>query len=76
MDHSARVTSKHQATIPKQTRAHLHLESGDQVLYELLPNDTVVLRKEFILDLEYLQLLNSTQDEWKSDDDEYAYKKL
>ena len=32
----AKLTSKHQATIPKEVRQHLHLESGDQILCQLL----------------------------------------
>ncbi len=74
--YSARLTSKYQATIPKEIRQHLHLESGDEVLYELLPDNTVVVRKTSPLDLDYLQALNSTMNEWESDEDELAYKDL
>jgi len=74
--YSARLTSKYQATIPKEIRKHLHLESGDQIMYELLPDDTVVVRKTSPLDLDYLQALNSTLNEWESDEDEQAYKNL
>lgn len=74
--YSARLTSKYQATIPKEIRKHLHLESGDQVLYELLPDDTVVVRKTSPLDLDYIQALNATMNEWESDEDEKAYKNL
>ncbi|MDE3045778.1 MAG: AbrB/MazE/SpoVT family DNA-binding domain-containing protein [Verrucomicrobiota bacterium] len=74
--YSARLTSKYQATIPKEIREHLHLESGDQVLYELLPDDTVVVRKTSPLDLEYTQALSETMNEWKSEEDEQAYKDL
>lgn len=74
--YSARLTSKYQATIPKKIRQCLHLESGDEILYEVLPDNTVVIRKTSPLDLEYLQSLNSTMNEWESDEDEQAYKNL
>ncbi|HSX26220.1 MAG TPA: AbrB/MazE/SpoVT family DNA-binding domain-containing protein [Chlamydiales bacterium] len=74
--YSARLTSKYQATIPKEIRKHLHLESGDEVLYELLPDNTVVVRKTSPLDLDYIQALESTMNEWESKEDEQAYKNL
>ena len=74
--YSARLTSKYQATIPKKIRQCLHLESGDEILYELLPDNTVMVRKTSPLDLEYLRSLNSTMNEWESDDDEQSYKNL
>lgn len=74
--YSVRLTSKFQATIPKGIRKHLHLESGDEILYELLADNTVTVRKTFPLDLEYLRALNSTMNEWESEEDEQAYKNL
>ena len=74
--YASRLTSKYQATIPKEIREHLHLESGDQVLYELLPDNTVLIRKTHPLDLEYLDSLNKTMNEWSSEEDEQAYRNL
>lgn len=74
--YTSRLTRKYQATIPKEIREHLHLESGDEVLYELLPDNTVILRKTSPLDLDYLKALNSTMNEWESAEDEQAYKYL
>ena len=74
--YSARLTSKYQATIPKEIRKHLHLESGDEILYELQPDQTVLVRKTSPLDLDYLQALNSTMNEWESEEDEQSYKNL
>lgn len=74
--YSARLTSKYQATIPKEIRKYLNLESGDEIIYELLPDNTVIVRKIAPLDLEYLEALNSTMNEWESDEDEQAYKNL
>jgi len=74
--YASRLTSKYQATVPKEIRRHLHLESGDQIVYELLPDQTVVIRKTHPMDLEYLDSLKETMSEWESDDDEQAYKNL
>lgn len=61
--YAVRLTSKFQATIPKEIREHLNLKKGDEVLYELLPDNTVVVRRTSPLDLNYLQALNSTLSE-------------
>ena len=74
--YASRLTSKYQATIPKEIRRHLHLEGGDQIVYELLSDNTVVVRKNTPLDLDYLNALNKTLNEWESDEDEKAYKNL
>ncbi len=74
--YSSRLTSKYQATVPKEIRKHLHLKSGDQLVYELLPDDSVVIRKTTPLDLTYLKALNSTMNEWASKEDDKAYKNL
>lgn len=74
--YSTRLTSKYQATIPKEIRNHLHLESGDEILYELLSDNTVTIRKITPLDLDYLHALNFTMNEWESNEDEQAYKHL
>lgn len=72
----ARLTSKYQATVPKEIRKHLHLESGDQIVYELLADNTVLVRKISPLDLDYLEALNSIMNEWESEEDAKAYKNL
>jgi AbrB family looped-hinge helix DNA binding protein len=74
LKYAARLTSKYQATVPKEIRKHLHLKSGDQIVYELLSDDTVIVRKTSPSD--YLQALNATMNEWESADDEQAYKNL
>lgn len=74
--YSSRLTSKFQATIPLMIRKHLHLKKSDEIVYELLSDGTVVVRKTTPLDLQYLKSLESTLTEWNSDDDERAYKDL
>jgi antitoxin PrlF len=58
--YSARLTSKYQARIPKEIRTQLQLESGDQMICELLQDGTVVVRKSSPLDLDYLEALSTT----------------
>ncbi len=72
----SRLTSKYQATIPKQIRDVLHLKAKDQIIYEILEDDTVVIRKASALDIEYLNALKHTLGEWGSSEDEKAYKNL
>ncbi len=74
--YTAKLTSKYQATVPTEIRKHLHLKKKDKIVYELLEDGTVILRKITPLDLQYLQSLNSTLTEWASEDDERAYKNL
>lgn len=73
---ATRVTSKYQATVPKEIRDHLHIQKGDQIVYELLPDDTVTVRKVYPIDLEYLKAIESTLNEWNSEEDEHGYKNL
>jgi hypothetical protein len=40
----------------------------DQRVYELLPDETVVIREISPLDLQYFHALDSTLNEWESDD--------
>ena len=54
-------------------RKHLHLK---EIVYELLSDGTVVVRKTTPLDLEYLKAIESTLTEWNSEDDERAYRNL
>ena len=74
--YSSRLTSKFQATIPLVIRKHLRLKKSDEIVYELLSDGTVVVRKTTPLDLEYLKSIESTLTEWNSEDDERAYKDL
>jgi len=39
------LTSKAQTTIPKPVRAALHLQAGDELVYEILEGGRVVLTK-------------------------------
>lgn len=73
---TSKLTSKFQATIPREVRDTLHLKSHDQIVYEITEDDQVILRKATPFDLEYLQALKYTLTEWESQEDEEAYKNL
>ncbi len=70
----AQLTSKYQATVPKSVREALKLKARDQIVYEILDDNTVIIRKGYPLDIEYLNALTSTLSEWSSDEDEKSYR--
>lgn len=71
-----RMTSKYQATIPKEVREVLHLKAKDQISYEINDDNTVTLHRARPSDIEYLAALRNTLNEWESSEDEKAYKDL
>lgn len=72
----AKLTSKFQATIPKEVRKTLRLKAQDQIVYEITEDNEVILRKATPLDLDYLEALNFTLSEWNTVEDDEAYKNL
>ncbi len=73
---ASKLTSKFQATIPKEIRKTLKLKAGDTVIFEVLADGKIVIRKAKPLDYEYLRGLQRTLSEWESDYDEDAFKHL
>ena len=73
--HTARLTSKGQATMPSAVRKHLGVRPGDRVVYET-DGDQVVVRKADAGDLPFLRLQDETFSEWLSEADEEAYGSL
>ncbi len=71
-----KLTAKCQTTIPEQIRSVLGIGPGDSVAFELMPDETVVLRKATQLDLNFLKALEGTLSEWLSEHDEDAYHDL
>lgn len=53
-----RLSFKYQITIPKYMRNILHLNPKDQIIYEILEDDRVVIRRASVFDVEYLNVLN------------------
>ena len=73
---SSRLTSKFQVTVPKAVRETLCLTAKDQIIYEILEDNTVIVRKAVPFDKAYLKGLDQSLDEWNSEKDEKAYKNL
>lgn len=48
----------------------------DEIVYELLLDGAVIVRKTSSLDIDYLNVIESTLNEWKSEEEEHAYKNL
>lgn len=70
-----KLTTKYQATIPKEVREALGIKAGDIVIFEI-KEGKVLLKKGLPLDVEYLQSLNYTLNEWESEEDDKAYQHL
>lgn len=68
------LTSKNQATLPAIIRKFLGVVSGDKIEFEICNNE-VIVKKVNPIDLEYLKALESTLDEWNSEEDD-AYNEL
>jgi antitoxin PrlF len=69
------LTKKGQATVPSEIRNFLGLTEGDKLNFEI-SNNQVIVRKVTPLDIEYLQALESTLEEWNSKEDNEAYNDL
>ncbi|MBF0623967.1 MAG: type II toxin-antitoxin system PrlF family antitoxin [Magnetococcales bacterium] len=72
----AKITSKGQTTVPRKIREALHVGPGDRILWELLPDGSVRVRRSQPMDLEYLRALEGTLTEWGSAEDEEAFRDL
>lgn len=72
---TSKLTRKYQATIPAQIRKLLGLKSGDRVVFEI-EDGKVILRKARPIDREFAAALEATLSEWKSEEDETAYRDL
>ena len=73
--HTSKLTSKHQATIPKPVRRLLKLQTGDSIIFDI-EGDVVTLRKIRSADLAVAKSLEDTLSEWASAADEDAYRRL
>ena len=70
------VTTKYQATVPKQVREALQLGAGDRILWVLDPGGIVRVRKAPPPDSELGALEATLAPEWDSADDDEAYAGL
>ena len=69
------LTTKYQATIPRQVRETLQLAAGDRVEF-LIERGAVRLRKAPPSSAELHALEATLAPEWNSDDDDAAYAHL
>jgi AbrB family looped-hinge helix DNA binding protein len=73
---ASKLTSKYQATIPKEVREFLGLSQGDGIGFEI-EDDQVVLKKLSKVDLEWHKAVEMTlANEWSSQNDDEAYESL
>ena len=72
----ARVTAKGQATIPKRIREAAHIREGDMLAFDLDSNNRIIIRRiDSTIDIELLAF-QETLSEWKSPQDEEAWRDL
>ena len=72
----SKLTTKHQATIPKQIRNKLALQAGDYIQFQERDGQVIVTKVERV-DREYLSAVEMTlESEWLSEADETAYADL
>ncbi len=72
---TSKLTKKYQATIPEPVRRLLHLNSGDEIAFDI-EGDDVHLRKARPVDLVFAHSVEGTLTEWTSAADEEAYRDL
>ena len=73
---SSKLTSKCQATVPKEIRKVLKIKAGDSIIFEITEDGAVIIRKASPLDVKYLKALNKTLSEWESEYDEKDFEHL
>lgn len=70
------MTSKYQATIPKQVREVLALGAGDRVEFVIAASGDVRIRKAAALDAELRAMEATLSPEWDSASDDAAFAEL
>ena len=73
---SSKLTSKFQATIPKEIRQALKLQANDYVSFQVLKDGSIKIAKLKPLDREYYKSIESTFNEWNSPEDDDAFEHL
>jgi len=57
---SSKLTKKYRVIIPEKVRKVLGLAPGDIIVFDILPNNRVILRKASPFDLELIRYLESS----------------
>ena len=73
---NSKLSSNGQVTIPKEVRKALGLEPGDEVAFELVTSNSVILRRVDPHDFAYHLAVSETLGEWGSDADTEAFRNL
>ncbi len=73
--HTAKVTSKGQATIPSKVRKALGVEAGDSLLFAV-DGDTVTLKRAEKLDAGFLKLATENFADWNTEEADEAFRDL
>lgn len=73
---NAKITSKYQMTLPKKVQTALNIHVGDAIVFELLKDGSVVLKKAAPSDKKFAQALSSALSEWSSANDEENFDDL
>ena len=71
----SKLTKKYQATVPEAVRKILGLNAGDIIAFDI-EKDIIKLRKASPIDIEFMNALVPTLNEWNSQNDEEAYDDL
>lgn len=72
---TSKLTTKYQATVPKEVREFLGLSSGDGLQWEI-EDGHVVVKKVSKIDLEWQKSIEMTLTEWNTPEDDEAYGSL
>ena len=73
---ASKLTTKFQATIPREVRQKLKLKAGDAIIFKVIDNNIIVMKKSMPFDKEYLKAIAKTLSEWNSAYDEADYEHL
>ena len=65
---TSKISSKAHTTIPKKVREKLNIHTNDTIVFEI-EDDYAIIRKVNIIDTGYLKALESTLEEWNSEED-------
>lgn len=73
---ASKITTKYQASVPKEIRKFLGLSAGDGLYWEI-EDGKVVVKKVSPVDLEWHKAIEMTLfPEWSSKEDDEAYESL
>lgn len=72
----SRLTEKYQATVPAPIRKILKLHKGENIAFEIMDDETIVVRKAGKVDLSWAKALEGSLSEWNSKFDDEAYEDL